>query len=489
MTGHVSDARSENPPRGRTDVHDGHLEIERKYEADPDFELPDLGADAPRTLTLIARYFDTPDLRLAAHGVTLRHRRGGEDWGWHLKLPIDATARRELRDPAEGRTVPYRFARLVAAYARGGRLVRVATLETRRTVMRLRGDDGEFLAEIADDRVRGETADGGVREWREIEVELAAGSPDLLDSVEGRLLAAGARPSRAPSKLARLLSVPRPSSPAPPRTATDVVVSYVAEQVATILAYDPRVRLAEYDSVHKMRVAVRRIRSLLRSGQRLLDTERTGPLEAELRWLAEALGEVRDLEVLRERFARRLADVGMDAPAWLAALGERQEAEEHRLNRTLSGERYFALLDALEEFVAHPPQTSRGTPSDLVVKAWRRMARRHAEIESDDHPDEARHRTRKAAKRARYTAEAASPVLGKSAKKLAERAKRVQETLGDYQDSVIARERLAALAEDGADPGTVEVLTGIEREAADQALRDADRAWRRAAKTHYLNVG
>jgi CHAD domain-containing protein len=480
----------------------GHVEIERKYDVDPDFALPDMtglpaGArpDEPETHTLIARYFDTPDLRLAAHGVTLRHRRGGADDGWHLKLPIGvktgALARRELREPAgDGRTVPSRFAMLVAAYARGTPLEPVATLRTRRTVVRLRGDGGDLLAEIADDRVRGRGGKprGLDREWREIEVEIAAGPPVLLEAVGERLRAAGARSSRAPSKLARLLAIPRPANPGTPRTAGDVVVAYVAEQVATILAYDPRVRLAEYDSVHKMRVAVRRIRSVLRTGRRLLVPARTRALEAELKWLADALGEVRDLEVLRERFAGRLVGIGVPAPAWLTALGERQRAAHERLNRTLTGGRYFALLDALEAFVADPPlgkkasRGARGAAPGLVSRAWRRMARRHAEIASGDHPDEARHRTRKAAKRARYTAEAASPVLGEPARRLAERAKKVQETLGAYQDSVIARERLAALAADGADPFTIGVLTGIERCAADQALHDADRAWRQAAE-------
>jgi CHAD domain-containing protein len=110
------------------------------------------------------------------------------------------------------------------------------------------------------------------------------------------------------------------------------------------------------------------------------------------------------------------------------------------------------------------------------------MTRRHAEIENGEHPDEARHRTRKAAKQARYTAEAASPVLGARAKRLAERAKKVQETLGEYQDSVIARERLATLAADGADPVTVAMLTRIERRIADKALRDAEVAWKKATR-------
>ena len=39
---------------------------------------------------LEAVYYDTPNLRLLAEGVTLRRRTGGEDAGWHLKLPVGA---------------------------------------------------------------------------------------------------------------------------------------------------------------------------------------------------------------------------------------------------------------------------------------------------------------------------------------------------------------------------------------------------------------
>jgi hypothetical protein len=42
--------------------------------------------------------------------------------------------------------------------------------------------------------------------WREIEVELVTGSPDLLDAVALRLQQAGASPSAAASKLGRLLA-------------------------------------------------------------------------------------------------------------------------------------------------------------------------------------------------------------------------------------------------------------------------------------------
>ena len=64
-------------------------EIERKYDADSGYRVPDLlGAGGcaalaePVTHHLRACYFDTPDLRLAARRITLRQRSGGTDAGW-----------------------------------------------------------------------------------------------------------------------------------------------------------------------------------------------------------------------------------------------------------------------------------------------------------------------------------------------------------------------------------------------------------------------
>ncbi len=92
-------------------------------------------------------------------------------------------------------------------------------LETRRTVRRLTGSGGETLAEVADDAVTGRVpgpgdAPGEPATWREIEVELAAGGPEILAAARARLTAAGARPSSSASKLGRLLGA-RAAGPAP----------------------------------------------------------------------------------------------------------------------------------------------------------------------------------------------------------------------------------------------------------------------------------
>lgn len=196
-----------------------HLETELKLDVDPGFVVPDLGAlvdgqtvTEPEVRHLVANYFDTSDLRLAAAPVTLRRRTGGPDEGWHLKLPVGAGSRRELQAPLgeDATTVPPQLASLVAGWAQGHPLQVVAVLETRRTVRNLTGADGTVLAEVADDLVTGRLPSAGHTPagpvtWREIEVELVSGGPEILAAARSRLVAAGARPSSSASKLGRLL--------------------------------------------------------------------------------------------------------------------------------------------------------------------------------------------------------------------------------------------------------------------------------------------
>jgi inorganic triphosphatase YgiF len=216
------------------DGDDEFIETERKYDAAADFALPDLaGVDGvaavtgPRTYRLRAVYFDTPRFSLAEAKITLRRRTGGTDAGWHLKLPAGVDSRREVHAPL-GRgaaRVPAKLAELAARWTDGQPLRPIALLATTRRVRWLAGQDGQVLAEIADDLVigslprpgqpgSGATGPGGpglpewreASRWREVEAELRAGSRDLLDAVGDMLVRAGAAPSAAASKLSRLLA-------------------------------------------------------------------------------------------------------------------------------------------------------------------------------------------------------------------------------------------------------------------------------------------
>lgn len=201
-------------------------EIERKYEADSTTRLPDLaGIDRVATVVeqgvedLDALYYDTPDQRLTAAGITLRRRTGGRDAGWHLKLPARPGEREEIRALLSD-VPPPELTSLVRARVLDRDLVPVVRLRTRRTVRELRDAAGAPLAEVAVDEVwawpAGEAEKPGAAgvagrteaRWREIEVELTGGgerAPGLLDEVERALAAVGVHPAAAPSKLARAL--------------------------------------------------------------------------------------------------------------------------------------------------------------------------------------------------------------------------------------------------------------------------------------------
>ncbi len=307
---------------------DTQREIERKYESD-DSGLPDLTAVAgvatvidKGVMNLDAVYYDTADERLAAAALTLRRRTGGSDAGWHLKVPVAPGVRDEIREPLSD-TVPRTLAGLVRARVREAELAPVVRLRSDRDVRHLVDAQGKLLAEVSVDAVRAErlTEGGGTAQWTEIEVELAdGGDPVFLDKVEKRLRKAGVRPSSLSSKLARALRETAPGSakkkrrastaaPQDPVTAGDHVLAYVRAQRDAILELDPAVRQDAHDSVHRMRVATRRLRSTFRSFGKVLDRGVTDPIGEELKWLAGELGVDRDREVMTERLTTVLGEL------------------------------------------------------------------------------------------------------------------------------------------------------------------------------------
>jgi CHAD domain-containing protein len=448
------------------------LEIETKYDVDEHailpalHELPGVASVAqPVELNLEAVYFDTADLDLAAAKVTLRRRTGGEDDGWHVKLPVSSGQRLEIHHPLgrAGHKVPIQVVRAVRVHVRDNALVPVVSLATRRIVHRLLDADGEVLAEVADDEVTatvGETS----QSWREWEIELVHGEPELLEAAEPVLRAAGATPASGPSKLARALGDRVPTRdewelPAKPSTA-DLFRAYAGAQVKAIHLRDPEVRRDLPDSIHKMRVAARRLRSALATYRPVVDREVGDQIRAELKWFAGELGGARDAEVLQEHFK-----TAVDAQPVELVMGRVGYIIDTHLRRVykagraealaaLESERYFRLLDSLDALIADPPligsprKAAKQLP-ELLEHDWKRMrkaVRRVDAAEDAVERDHQLHEVRKAAKRLRYAAESAEPVLGSYATDLAARAEQVQEVLGDHQDSVVARDLLRELA-------------------------------------------
>ncbi|MEV6280436.1 CHAD domain-containing protein [Nocardia sp. NPDC051832] len=85
-------------------------------------------------------------------------------------------------------------------------------------------------------------------------------------------------------------------------------IAALAGDVDRLLAAEPEVRADADDSVHQMRVATRRLRSVLRSYRMLLQRDRADEISTELKWLAGLLGVARDAEVRADRFEKLLAE-------------------------------------------------------------------------------------------------------------------------------------------------------------------------------------
>ncbi|GAB4100731.1 CYTH and CHAD domain-containing protein [Sinomonas halotolerans] len=515
------------------------LEVERKYTVDQSTPAPRLvelpGVERtgkPVTHYLNALYFDTADLVLAAHGITLRRRTGGLDAGWHLKLPAPKGARTEVTEPlgaeddGEGAPeVPQRLRGLVAVHVRGRELVPVARLRTRRLSFPLLDASGTVLAEATDDHVDAEAllpppgdrnstdpeaGAGRTQAWREWELELVDGSEDLLEAADRLLADAGVHPAELPSKLARALGPSYPSQPGQRRTpkrkgpAAVVLQDYLQRQADALKAADPEVRRDAPDSVHQLRVSARRMRSALATYRPLVDADAANHLRDELKWLAHEVGDARDVEVMRERLVE-LAEAEPDE-LLMGDVVERIEQEcasgyreAHATGlEALDSERYFRLLDALDAFVADPPLERAGRKkahkavAKLVAKDLKRLQKavRAAEdaedaAESGDAEDsavdEALHEVRKKAKRLRYAAEAAGAVHGKRAAKTEKAAEEIQEVLGDLQDSVVSRDFLRELAvqahAEGVNTFSLGRLHALEQETAVRARESFERQW------------
>ena len=278
--------------------------------------------------------------------------------------------------------MPRELANLVRARSRGAPLAPVASVSTQRQAISLLDSAGQLLAEVADDHVTASRPQdpSAAEYWREVEVELAGGDRDLLAAADDLLGRSGMTQSARSAKLQRVLSsqlppapdVPRPTATGPARQA---ITAYLAEQAEEIALLDPLVRRLRPDSVHKMRIATRRLRSTLRTFGSVIGAG-TEHVAAELQWLGAVLGRARDAEVLAEHLHEHLAQSEQlqqaDAAELLGPVAARIDAHFNRsgaaattaVHRAMNSGRYVALLDDLDALIADPPP---GPDSDAVA--------------------------------------------------------------------------------------------------------------------------
>ena len=454
-------------------------EVEVRFDVPADATIPDLtvisdviGTSEPAVQELTAHYFDTADQDLARAGIRLRRRTGGDDSGWHLKLPIDATRRHKIQVPL-GRavhTVPKVLREAVEATVRGATLHEIREERVRRQMVQLRGAEDRVLLEFRDNLIADTPRENGTagktnvtRQW---ELELVDGDPAHLQAAAKVLRKAGGTHIPLPTDTRAIMSEPTAATAGEteagddPASAGAVVLEQIRTEVARVVGLDPLVRVDAPDAVHQLRVSLRRLRSVLATFRPLFDRAHSDPLRDELRWLSQVLSPARDAEVLHAHLVGQLAAeppelvVGPIRRRIDADLAARYREGHRAAQEAMLSDRHLALLDSLTAFVAEPPLTPLAAEpaTDVLparvasdVKRLRKLAAT-ALAEPEGARNEALHEARKAAKRTRHGAEILTRVQERRGKRLKRTTRKIQSLLGDQHDAVVSTETLQELA-------------------------------------------
>jgi inorganic triphosphatase YgiF len=502
------------------------IEIELKFQIEPARRdavrraVAGSGARA-QTVRLQARYFDTPDGRLAAAGLALRLRREGRNrWVQTLKGRGDGLMRRLEHEHVLPPGVPAVLhlawhdgtpagAALRAALGpHAAELVERFGTDIRRTrrVVRARSDAGELaLVELAcDEGWIHATRNGGPQRLAvaEVEFELLSGPPQALLALASRWVQRHGLWLDVRSKAERghdlavggtsavaLAQSPLISRRMTPARALAAMVQAALAHALPNLAVLAETGSAQPEYLHQLRVGLRRLRTALRefgAGVEGVDAA----WHTTLAQIFSTLGALRDRDVIAQtlslpRAAAQQAGLatstarvllrGVGAPSALDTAVFR----ERRLHR---------LLLALIGLVQAGEQTHSSRL--LIDVARKRLTRLHKRVMADaarfaELDDAARHGLRKRLKRLRYSLDFVAPLFAaKAVTRYLALLKPAQEALGDANDVALTKAAcLAAGAHNAGDAFVLGWLTArrdaLSASAADRlkALAAAPRFW------------
>jgi CHAD domain-containing protein len=449
-------------------------ERRRTLAAREGFELPNLRGEQLPDRVFTAFHYDTSDGLLRLGGLSLTRRLENGRSLWQLEIPR-GDGRAKVVAPGGPTAPPARIRKLLLGVVRGHELELQSTARTRRAGVRVE-QRKQSVANVLVDDVSVLEGQRVVSGFKRLHVRPLNGEAKALDRIEAELRSAGARPE---SKAAES----RPDASAP---TADHVRERIAQQFAAILAHDPGLRLGgDPENLHRLRVAVRRTRALLRSASALLDREWADHLRAELGWLGRSVGPLRDLDVLHDELRQEAGsldelDTG-GCERMLDLLQEQRAAARGDALKVLRSQRYLRLLDSLEEASGAVPMRAGGaTVAELAATEFARL-RKTMRALGDRPTDEALHKARIRAKRARYAAEVAEAAVGKRAATFVRRAKAFQDVVGGNQDSVVAEEAIRRL---GRGSGTRAAFVAgrlVERQKERRRLarRSLPKAWKK----------
>ena len=255
------------------------------------------------------------------------------------------------------------------------------------------------------------------------------------------------------------------------------------------LISEPGTRLGEDpEALHDMRVATRKSRAAISIFKDAL-SPRFVALREELKWLGQALGEVRDLDVQSIWLTGERDSSGWQQSVALGPLIEElatsRAAARARLLADMHSPRYAELIDGMKKALIQADYATESSAEPVRRCAARILRKRFSQFEaiaSELQPDSAStayHAARISGKRLRYALESFYPILEDNprAVRVVNSAKRVQDLLGEYQDCVTAIARLEAMAQTAALPTATVFLMGQLVERLRKRMEDIREAW------------
>jgi triphosphatase len=452
-------------------------EIEVKLEAAPAllrgaFALPPFqGVAVSRGLTFETTYFDTPDNALARAGMALRVRRIGRARIMTFKWsPGDAEgfARGEAEaavhaDAPQPDLLGPEAAAMIMDTTGGAPLEARSQTIFRRRVALVEHDGALIEAALDEGRI---VAGPRRAPISELELELKQGDAAALYDFAGRLVQHGLRISAAPKGL-RGHWLATGEAPAETR-ATAALLSRdtpLDDAIAAILDANLRQFIANWpalspscpEAVHQMRVALRRLRSALGLFNKALPYEGFTRFREEAKRIASATGDARDqdviLDLIEDGPARALgADVRFEP---LLKASAKRRAAAYKSVRSLidapETSRFVLDLQAMIARRAWRPQDETALAQDAPAFAARALdrldkrARKRGKNLVELAPEQ-RHDARIALKNLRYAGDFFSGLFGRSrARKFLRAIGELQDALGAYNDSIVARAIVADL--------------------------------------------
>ena len=298
-----------------------------------------------------------------------------------------------------------------------------------------------------------------------------------------------------------VLAPPRPAPRRPgliPTDIADAISAVLGKATQQIREHEAGSRKGgDIERIHQMRVATRRIRAYLKAAKPALDPAAADGLRIDLSALAQALGVVRDLDVMIDQLHSEAAALGEPDTAALEGLIGSLDADRTAARRTLVEQlddpNYDALLVELDDTTVKPPVANPWADlKELGAVEYGRLAKAHRKMVKaygTDPPDDDLHALRILGKRARYTAELQRK--SKPTSEFLDALAGLQEVLGNHQDASVLEDQLRAMVSASADPAAAiaagRVIQGArERKvAARQAFPAAWKAVHHAAEVAY----